>query len=651
MKTHSSEYKEQIKLLGRQLDSKITYTIENEEIELGAEDLNSITPSFKGTLLKSVMKELEIDSNVEIPEGTEINYQFGLKVNGSYEYLDYGNYIVYKVEKQEDTESWIITAYDKMLYSMVNYESITISEPITIREYIIRVCRAINLDFANEEEEFCNYDKLVNEDLFENQGLTYRDVLDQIAEVTGSIVCINNDDELELRYLNDTEDTIDEEYLKDINVKFGEKFGPINTIVLSRAGDSDRIYKSYPENLPDDEKIEIKISENQFMNFNDRDQYLDDLLDTLKGIEFYINDYSSTGITYYDLGDYYNVTVGEETYKCLMLNDTIEISQGLSEDIFVDLPEKSETDYKKSDKTDNRINKAYIIVDKQNQQIEALTSQVTTIENTVGDSYTKEEVNQLIQTANEGVTNNFINSGGNNLLRNTGLWFEDRSEIEYMYPRTTGLYPSDELFMSADPHWEYWKGNAKKVKEDKASNMSGILLQTGYLEQTQQLRNGTYTLSFKYRKLIQLATVNVQINDRYIELTNTEDTEIIEVGDISSQTFNIKIFSDTDNSCIIYDLMLNAGSEKAEYSQHQNETTTDTVNISKGITIQSSDTNTTFKANSDGIRVYNSRDMDTPVTDYTDTGMNTNRIKVKDEAEIIQVLWKNVGNNTWISRL
>jgi hypothetical protein len=97
--------------------------------------------------------------------------------------------------------------------------------------------------------------------------------------------------------------------------------------------------------------------------------------------------------------------------------------------------------------------------------------------------------------------------------------------------------------------------------------------------------------------------------------------------------------------------MINAGSEKAEYSQHQNETTTDTVNISKGITISSSDTNTTFKANSDGIRVYNSKDMDTPVVDFTDTGMNTNRVKVKEEAEIVKVLWKNVGNNTWITRL
>lgn len=649
MKAHSNEYKEQIKLLGRQIDSKITYTIDNEEIELGPENLNSITPSFKGAILKSVMKELEIDSNQEIPLGTEVNYQFGLKVGNTYEYLDYGNYIVNKVEKQEDNNSWIITCYDKMLYSMTDYEEITISEPITIKEYIIRICQRLQLTFANEEDTFCNYDKTVDQDLFTNQGLTYRDVLDQIAEVTGSMVYINNNDELELRYIVTPESDVemfDEEYLKDINVKFGEKFGPINTVVLSRSANSDNIYISYPEDLPEEDRIEIKISDNQFMNFNDRDQYLPDLLETLKGIEFYINDYSSTGITYLELGDYYNVVVGEETYKCLMLNDTLEISQGISEDIFTPQPEQAETDYRKSDKTDNRINKAYIIVDKQNQQIEALTSRVETL----GDGYTKEEVNQLIQNATEGVTNKFITNGGNNILRNTGLWFEDRSEIDYMYPSST-LYPSDELFMSADPHFEYWKGNAKKIKEDKAINMSGILLQLGYLEQEQQVRNGTYTLSFKYRKLIQLANCNLQINEKTIDLTETTDTEVVYTFEVTSLYVNIKLFSDTDDACVIYDLMLNIGSEKAEYSQHPNETTTETVNISKGITITSSDTNTTFKANTDGIRVYNNQDLDNPVTKYTDTGMDTNRINVSEEAQIVKVLWKDVGNNTWISRL
>ena len=95
MKAHTSGFKNQIKTMGRELDSKISYTLNGVNVELGKEQLNSITPTYQGALLKSVMKELDIDSNVYIPEKTILNYQFGVKVNGEYEYINFGNYVVY----------------------------------------------------------------------------------------------------------------------------------------------------------------------------------------------------------------------------------------------------------------------------------------------------------------------------------------------------------------------------------------------------------------------------------------------------------------------------------------------------------------------------------------------------------------------------
>ena len=132
MKLHSNNYKTNISTNGRELDSIITYELDSETIELGAEELNSISPHYKADILKSVMKQLDIDSNVDIPIGTEINYQFGVKVNDSYEYLDFGNYIVYSSEKQEDLKSYKIIAYDKMLNSMKDYENLGITYPISI---------------------------------------------------------------------------------------------------------------------------------------------------------------------------------------------------------------------------------------------------------------------------------------------------------------------------------------------------------------------------------------------------------------------------------------------------------------------------------------------------------------------------------------
>ena len=88
MKAHSEQFKEEIKLLGKQQDVRITYTIKDEQIVLGSEDINSAIPNYEASLLKSVMKGLDLDSNVDIPLGTEIKFEYGLLINKEYEYLD-----------------------------------------------------------------------------------------------------------------------------------------------------------------------------------------------------------------------------------------------------------------------------------------------------------------------------------------------------------------------------------------------------------------------------------------------------------------------------------------------------------------------------------------------------------------------------------
>ena len=155
-----------------------------------------------------------------------------------------------------------------------------------------------------------------------------------------------------------------------------KSIGPINSIVLARAGESDKIYKKDQNSIEKNGLCELMISENQFMNFNDRVDYLQELSDKLFGVEYYLNDFVSTGIMYYDLLDMYNIEIFGKTYNCLMLNDEQDITQGLEENIHTDRPEKSETDYKKADTTDRKINQTYLIVDKQNQKIEGVISQI-----------------------------------------------------------------------------------------------------------------------------------------------------------------------------------------------------------------------------------------------------------------------------------
>lgn len=189
------------------------------------------------------------------------------------------------------------------------------------------------------------------------------------------------------------------------------------------------------------------------MNFNNRSDYLQGILNALNGLYYYLNDFNSTGILYYEVGDLYNVQIGENIYQCLMLNDEVNVTTGIEEIVHTDMPEKSETDYSKADKTDMRINKTYLIVDKQNQTIESVVNNVTEQNN---------KISQITQTVDE------INSKISDIADITTYGESDRALVEltdinesepimikvhptstnisYLYPRDN-LYPSDTQYM------------------------------------------------------------------------------------------------------------------------------------------------------------------------------------------------------------
>jgi hypothetical protein len=73
VKAHTNNFKEQIKLIGKEIDSKITFG----DTVLGKSELNAVTPSFQSCILKSTMKQLDIDSNVYIPIGSVLGTNLG----------------------------------------------------------------------------------------------------------------------------------------------------------------------------------------------------------------------------------------------------------------------------------------------------------------------------------------------------------------------------------------------------------------------------------------------------------------------------------------------------------------------------------------------------------------------------------------------
>lgn len=440
MKNVSEKFIKEITSYGRMLDTIITYTINGKEYFLDSDTLFSVTPHFEGNILKSVMKQLDIESSVAIPKDTVINVKFGVQVDLSltvaevhamkvnrlneipvnllssglkgFEYIDLGNYIVSKdAEYNADTMSYSHTCYDKMLSSMKDYEDMKITFPIKVKDYIKKSCDYIGLTFASYNDNFANCDKELTADYYTGYDYTFRDVLDELAQVTASTICINSNDELEIRYIpKKSAIELNEDYFKDTNVTFDNLYGPINSIVLSRSGESDNIYLQDEESIENNGLCELKIIDNQIMNYNDRSDYLPAILEKLNGLTYCTNNFDSRGICFLDLCDRYTANVHGKLYDCVLFNDEIKITQGLEETIYTEMPTETKTDYTKADKTDQKINKAYIIMDKVNKKLESVISEVdetskkvTKIEQTV-DSISQKvsDIEDLTRTA-EGI--------------------------------------------------------------------------------------------------------------------------------------------------------------------------------------------------------------------------------------------------------
>lgn len=262
-------------------------------------------------------------------------------------------------------------------------------------------------------------------------------------------------------------------------------------------------------------------------------------------------------------------------------------------------------------------------------RIEGLFEQISiVVSNNLKDTNDKleelEKKNNELKILVDGLTNTMSNTGGANLLRNSVGYFDD----------------------------EYWEGDIVTINSTEVKNNSisgnALYLQNGVISQEIQVKNGTYNISFIYKKVKTAATCNVTLNGATYDLTSSEIYEFEKNIEITNHTLKIEFEADTDNSCWITDLLVILGNKKQTWTQNQNETTSETVKIGKGIQIESSTTNTYHRIDSDGNRTYNKTTGEV-VSEQTDKGTVTKELVVKDLADICGCIVNQVDEQVWFS--
>ncbi len=574
-----------------------------------------------GTTVANSMKlQVPVSCFEGIPEIVNI------KLDG----VDYAYFIVDKYS-YKDNNILELELTDKMVMFNFEYDCSSLV-PCTLKTILEDICDKANVDLGTLS--FTNDDMVID---YYNSTITAREYLSYIAELNGGYARIGKDGKLYLKTYDDTNYTIDTDECEDF--KIGEHH-TIQRVVF------DNGLLKY-ESSSDEELETLYLNENNV--YITSQEIFDSISEKLIGFDFYsFSTGNSPILSDVMAGDIITFIQNENEYKTIAQYSINYNGQWLG-GYELDINSKKQQETKQQgvqkqikqlnvrlDRDENELTITAEKVQTNEEDIselklsdEAIEMLVSNVKEDMEENYvTVKDVEQIIIDSNDGMTNTLKHAGGTNLIRNSALLFEE------------------------DDGYEYWEGRLKKGSADEIGVISEtgtvILLQNDISSQQINVTPGEYTISFKYKRLINTSDFQFKIND---ELQEIEESEGEFIKTISSDNTNISLFfkSTLDDGFAIYDLMMNKGNVNFPYNQHQNETTTDTVRIGKGISVESDVTDTITKIDSDGFRVVSKNNTDEVLLRATDTGTYTNTFECVNSAIITGLYIQEVNGQTWIT--
>ena len=447
--------------------------------------------SFEGKLFKTIMKQVEITvKNAGELKDKNVNFQYGIYVNNNFKYIDLGDYYIKDVDDDKGKTELIVTGYDKMIHFMKTFKQseLQLTYPCTMLALVQKMCEVCGVELYSTN--FFNSDLQVNEDYFTVQELTYRDVLEKVAESTLTTIFIK-DNKLYLHKLADSPvEKIDSSYLTGLTVK--EKFGPVNALVLGRGDVEDNIESKDDTSISQNGRCEIRFDENEFVEYQ-REQVIDEMFEQIKGLEYYSFEGSDVGIMWLEPCDLIEVEDSEgSTYKTIYLKANITINTGISSDTGADILEETNTKYRVTTKeekktlkverlakkneglikdiieenteTSEKLTEVEQTIDGITQKVSSVEEKVETVEDKADNAQTSaNKAQSTADSANDKIDN--LSVGARNLLLSTQTQNTEKGNT------ITGAVKTGEKFLNCDVFrssnaWASIGFNLKRVIED-----------------------------------------------------------------------------------------------------------------------------------------------------------------------------------------
>lgn len=330
----------------KQQDVKVTVGEERHKIK-------QLVYSFDGALFKTIMKQVEItDKTANQLKDKDINFKYGLYINDAFQYIDLGNFYIKDMEDDKKKEEITVTGYDRMIRFMKTFKQseLQLTYPCTIIRLVQKMCEVCEVGLYSTN--FFNSDLVVKEDFFTAQELTYRDVLEKIAQTTLTTVFIKENKLYFCKPSNVVSQQLDKSYISNLVVK--EKFGPLNALVLGRGSVEDNVESIDEESINQNGRCEIRFDENEFVQ-EQRETVIDNMFEQIKGLEYYSYEASDLGVMWLEPCDC--IELGDRDgnfYKTYYLKANITLTTGISSDSEAEMPDEADTKYKVTSKAEKK---------------------------------------------------------------------------------------------------------------------------------------------------------------------------------------------------------------------------------------------------------------------------------------------------------
>jgi hypothetical protein len=375
-------------------------------------------------------------TNKEISVSTTMIYD-----DNTTETLTLGNYIISSDYESQVKDQCSFTGYDYMIKFDQKYSDEGLEYPCTLQDVLNDMCDKLDIELYSTN--ITNGGLQVTGNNFDDSS-TYRDVLKQLSQASGTFAYIDRLNRLHVDNLNKPGpiggtilqfklqgtlqidgETIESNIATDLTPSYYMKdfrssrlYGPVNKVQLTQSNIEDATYREDRESIRQNGIQTITINDNYFLGTIEAREYaIKNLWTALRGLTYIPFKSTYLGFPYLEMGDLIEIEqLDESKVVSYVFNYTFTYDGGYMGTLETPTITRTQEEYP-TDSIDSKVKKIGVNVDRANAEIKAVVEDVSGVTAELSLKVDKSDNDQIISMINASA--DLIRLDSNRLIINS----------------------------------------------------------------------------------------------------------------------------------------------------------------------------------------------------------------------------------------